>query len=146
MYGGGRGPQTKAAGGFALKHSVDFNVMMKSLAPVKDDGGNVKGCSVSMLCEKNRVVGNRNAVMFLKYGIGFSNVATMVDMVKRKYGTMGGAYCRVKIPDLSIDENLHGNQGLNDFVSKNFDGLALLFNREDVLADYFAEVTSKRDF
>ena len=137
-YGGGHGPATKAAGGYSLKHSVDFNVMMKSVEALKDNGKNIVGCSVKMMCEKNRVVGNRTAVMFLKYGIGFSNIATLIDMVKMKYGSKAGAYVHVKIPDLNVDGNFQ-NKELNDLVVNNFDAMNLLFNREDVLLSYFSE-------
>lgn len=136
MHGNKGGP--KPAGGWALQFYNDLSMIMRPAFFLYNSADDKVGACVHIVQEKNRMVGNRSAYLFLKYGHGVSNLATMASVLKYTgYAKQGGTYFDIDIPDLSIKEKVKGNAGLDQFVVDNFDKLMAYLDKQGKFVDYF---------
>jgi len=137
MSGGGKGSPYKAAGGFALPHNIDYDIMMKPDSFVKDLIGNKIGACVRLVNDKNRVVGDRSVYLYLKYGYGISNIASIVSLLKFKgFVKAAGPYFKVTLPFLDKEVNVNGNAGIEGFVQTHFDELVKTVCTPELVSEY----------
>lgn len=122
---GRKGAATKSAGGWALKHYTDIEVFMRPRFYIYDNSNNKRGACVRYYCEKNRLVGNRDGYVFLKYGSGILNLPSINQALKYfNYVTQAGSYFKIKAKDLGLDTDpevsVQGNVGLEEFTKAHF--------------------------
>lgn len=133
------GPSTKPAGGWSLKYYNDMDLQMWPAKFLYDASGNKVGVLAKVLCEKNRMVGNRSGYLYLKYGFGISNVATVVSILREQgFVKQGGAVFTTEMPELfETPLKLKGNVGIEEFVTENFEKLYAYLNKSGAVGEYF---------
>lgn len=148
MTGGGRGPATKPAGGMSSQHEPDVLLTMKMQLPITNDRKERIGACVHITQDKNRMVGNRSAYLYLRYGYGISNLATMVSMVKWSgMCKQAGPYYTLEDPTIDFGEGVglpvkaQGGNKLDDLVSKNFDAILDWHKKNGKQDEYFETFT-----
>jgi len=135
----GRGPATRPAGGFALHHYCDIEMQLRNMLFIKNSQNDKLGVCARVFTDKNRMVGNRSAPLYIRYGVGVSNVTTLESFLKHTGRvTQGGAYFKIKIEELNIEKSVQGNVGLNAFVQEYFVPLLeLMKNSPEQCLDYY---------
>ena len=134
------------AGGWALKHYNDIMMSMYPLAYIRSKTGDKIGAQVKMVTEKNKLVGNRTVVAFLRYGHGISNVATVIAILKHKgFVRQKATFFDVLIEGLQLKETVRGNRGLEEFVSKHFEAIVDYVEKESFVEDYFTSFRGEKN-
>jgi len=144
MHGGGRGPATKSAGGWPLHFYNDVHINMRPKFYLYNAKKEKLGACVEITCEKNKLVGNRSAYAFLKYGYGVSNIATMTQILKHAtLAVQSGSYFKIEIPDVDLGDgvgkgvSVQGNAGLDNLIKDNFDVINEYIRKSGILKDFF---------
>ena len=136
---GGKSPLT-AAGSFALHFYNDIEIVLRPRTFIRNLKDEKIGVYGHVTCEKNKLVGNRSAYFYLKYGYGVSNIATIIDALKfNKLCKQAGAWFEFNIPGLEGGVKTHGNIGVEKYVKENFEYVIKLTEEKGYLKKYFSE-------
>lgn len=151
MTGNRNAPKDKGAGGYGSGYYNDAMLRIQPVHYIEDNRKNRLGCIARITCpEKNRLVGSRTAYIYLKYGRGISNVATVSSMLKH-FGSIsqGGAHFTIKDPLLDLGAGLGvevkalGNAGVDEIISAHFDHIVAAYRESGKLEKFFEEFIQK---
>jgi RecA/RadA recombinase len=144
MTGGGRGPALKIAGGLSSQHEPDVLFTMKMQLPITNDRKEKVGACVLVTQDKNRMVGNRSAYLYLKYGYGISNLGTLVSMAKWSgLCKQAGPYYSLEDPNTDFGEGVgkavkvQGGARLDELAGTYFDAILGWHKQNGKLEEYF---------
>ena len=127
------------AGGWALQHYNDIMISMSALSFIKSKSGDRVGAQVKVSTEKNKLVGNRSVIIFLKYGCGVSNIATVISVLKYKgYIKQKVSTYDVSIEEMGIKQTIKGNLGIEEFVREHFEDVVEFLEQHGYLEEYFS--------
>jgi len=139
---------TKSSGGHSFHHNNDIELNLKVRSKIYDGVKNIIGACVHVSSKKNKVAGNKSAFMFMKYGYGVSNVATMVSILKWSgLVKQGGAYFTLTHPKMNVGGGIgvpakvQGNGGLETLVTEHFGHIVEVLQSEGLIVKYFQEFT-----
>ena len=101
--------------------------------------------------DKNRLTGNRSASIFLRYGYGISNIATLSSMVKwAGMAVVRGAYYDLKLEGLDLGEGVGkpvaclGNNGLEEKIADHLAEILEVLETSGKRDEYFEKYVAAK--
>lgn len=145
-FGGGSwsGPMTKMSGSNALLFSTDYIVNMRNVGSEKNLKGEKVGATIQIVCEKNRIVGNRIAYAFIRYGVGISNTRTIAEFFKwAGIVKQGGAFFTFTDEGFDFGAGLgqpikvQGLKKCEDLVAEKLSDIITYYSANGKLTEFF---------
>jgi recombination protein RecA len=141
------GPATKMAGSNSVYFYSDVIITLRSIEFNKNEKGEKTGAKIQIKCEKNRLVGNRSAVAFFRYGYGISNIRSMTDFLKwADIVSSGGSTFYFECDGfdfgsgVGIKHSVRGTEGAENLVREKMVEMMEYFTSNGKLAEYFEKV------